>query len=67
MLRFELTDDQEKRVNEWIRDKHSFGGAIGGEVTFSFTQTSIGMLQKVTFCGGTKKENVLDLTDYDNW
>ncbi len=67
MIRFTLTDEQEKRYEEWIKNKHSFCGVIGGEVTFQFTPTSIGMIQKVVFLGGTKEDHVLDLTDYKDW
>lgn len=39
-------------------------GAIGGALTYSFTPTSIGTVEKV-FHSGTKQE--LDVTDYDSW
>lgn len=39
-------------------------GAIGGELTYSFTPTSLGTVEKV-FHSGTKQE--LDVTDYDSW
>lgn len=39
-------------------------GAIGGELTFSFSPNSIGEVAKVKH-SGTEAE--LDLTDYDSW
>ena len=39
-----------------------YGGAIGGGVTYMFTPTSIGVVEKVESYG---KE--LDLTEYDLW
>lgn len=45
-------------------DNMPYYGAIGGELTYEFTPTSIGVVVKVTHAG-TKE--VLDLTDYENW
>jgi len=39
-------------------------GAIGGELTYSFTPTGLGVVEVVTH-GGTKEK--LDVTDYDCW
>ena len=47
--------------------KEPYMGAIGGGVTYSFTPTSIGMAVNATFGKGTKNEQSLDLTDYDEW
>ncbi len=66
MIKFELTPEQEKTLNEWMQDKDSYSGAIGGDVTFQFTPTSIGVIEKVIYFKGTSKEAMLDLTDYDS-
>lgn len=42
---------------------YPYFGAIGGELTFQFTPTSIGSIIKVIHCTGEQ----LDLTDYDSW
>ncbi len=41
----------------------AYYGAIGGELTFSFTPTGIGMIVKAIHTTGAE----LDLTDYDMW
>jgi len=41
---------------------YPYFGAIGGDLSFTFTPTSIGTVFKVESCGHT-----LDLTDYENW
>lgn len=38
-------------------------GAIGGELSYTFTPTGIGMVVKVTHANGAE----IDLTDYDAW
>lgn len=38
-------------------------GAIGGELIYSFTPTSIGVVVKVRHASGEE----LDVTDYENW
>jgi hypothetical protein len=43
-------------------EEYPYSGACGGAVTMSFTQTSIGLIIKVTAYGKT-----LDLTDYDSF
>lgn len=49
------TEDEEGRV-------YPYFGAIGGDLTYSFTPTSIGTIIKVESCG-----HELDLTDYESW
>ena len=65
---FIISADQADKVKKW-QDKHpcrmrgKYKGAIGGGLTFSFTSTGIGQVQKVSCeCG---KE--FDFTDYDSW
>ncbi len=41
---------------------YPYFGAIGGEVTYRFTPTSIGTAVHVEACG-----HELDLTDYESW
>lgn len=52
----------------FIANLHAHGipyfGAAGGELTYEFTPTSIGVVEKVTHAG-TKQ--TLDLTEYDTW
>ena len=73
---FELDDKEWAHALQWMDEidppspdgdapvKH---GAIGGAFTFSFTNTSLGQVKKVTYMIGTPKEKVLDLTDYSSW
>jgi len=42
---------------------YPYFGAIGGDVTYHFTPTSIGTVFKVIHSSGAE----LDLTDYDCW
>jgi hypothetical protein len=44
--------------------KYPYGGAIGGSLTYSFTNTSLGTV--VTVKDGFTGET-LDVTDYDMW
>ena len=43
---------------------YPYGGAIGGDLTYSFTPTNIGVVVKITH--GLTNET-LDISDYDNW
>jgi len=76
MLRFSLTEQQEKEIRKW-REEHDcslrtddrgvkgeiYVGAIGGAITYQFTPTGLGI------CEGVKCacNQTLDLTDYDEW
>jgi len=65
-MMFNLTDDQAKQVGGWGKDHGcplKDQGAIGGALTYSFTPTSIGIVEKVSCACGKD----LDLTDYDLW
>jgi hypothetical protein len=71
---FELRDADMKRLNEWKKEqeakartmqgKKPYYGAIGGELTYMFTPTSLGVVVKVKheYTG-----DVLDLTEYSDW
>lgn len=45
---------------------YPYEGAIGGGLTYHFTPTSIGVVQKVTYENGLSKFE-LDLSDYESW
>lgn len=65
---FQLSEEQQQRVEVWLKELHPqgvpYGGAIGGSLTYSFTPTGLGVITVVT-CNHTHKE--LDITNYDNW
>jgi hypothetical protein len=42
----------------------AYYGAIGGEITYSFTPTALGVVVKIKHA---VTGNELDLTDYDSW
>ncbi len=63
---FDLTPKQLKKIDEWAYDHHcpiAYEGAIGGKITYQFTPTSLGMVEKV-ICSCGKE---CDVTDYDDW
>ena len=68
---FQLDKDEITRLNEWYAEhkktcrygKPENQGAIGGALTFSFTQTSIGCVTEVRCACGAEE----DLTDYKMW
>lgn len=52
MLVFTIDDEHVKPIHEWIEThecsiRGKYQGAIGGGVTFTFTNTSIGQIQNV--------------------
>ena len=62
---------QDAKVVEMQKDEdHPFGndkpyyGAIGGELNYSFTPTTIGLIVTVT---NTLTNETIDLTEYDSW
>ena len=71
---FDLTEEQCERVAEWVKeidppreDGEPQHGAIGGALTYQFTPTTVGLVTKAVFLLGTEREQVLDLSDYDDW
>ena len=65
---FCLTEDQENRVKEWMKDHRNEctlddAGAIGGRYTYEFTPTGLGMCEVVKCVCGSE----LNVTDYDGW
>ena len=70
MKLFELSPKDDKKVNKWIKMKHSkclkeYVGAIGGHIEYWVIYTGLGPLY------GTRclvcKENDLNLTDFSEW
>ena len=63
---FNLTAEQKEQTNKWMMGHGcpvAHEGAIGGKITYSFTPTSLGVVEKVSCsCGVT-----LNLTEYDEW
>ena len=41
-----------------------YTGASGGDLTYSFTHTSLGLITRVKY---NLTKDILDLTDYDSW
>jgi hypothetical protein len=71
--RFELSPDQQKEFETWQEENDQrlvtsgaslHAGAIGGRFTFSFTNTSLGTVVKVS---DDLAKNELDLSDYESW
>ena len=62
---FELTEDQLKMIDKWIKSNPApLTGAIGGRYTYSFTPTTLGVVTTVRN-NSTGKE--LDVTNYLDW
>ncbi len=64
---FVLSEAQWRLASDWIatqRSAHpSLTGAIGGDVTFCFIPTSIGVVIQVKHVSGA----VLDISDYESF
>ena len=66
----QLTDEEHKKVNEWIKAGHlrcanSYTGAIGGFLEYYAVPTSLGTAYGVR-CLVCKKDHI-DLTNYEQW
>lgn len=59
---FTLTDDQYDKARLWMDDREKYVGAIGGQFSFIFTPTSLGITVVVT-----DGEEKLDITNYEEW
>lgn len=68
---FHLYKEQSELIRKWVNEhnvqKHGspapYGGAIGGQITYKFTPTSIGIVVTVhCTCG-----EAIDVSDYNNW
>lgn len=76
-LEFILSDVEDATLVKWLNDhekdascifsvnhpNRSFGGAIGGTQTFSFTGTSLGTIKTVKCACGAQ----CDYTEYEAW
>ena len=72
-MQFELTKDQTEIAEEFIAEHecsipldewgYPLVGAIGGHITYSFTATGLGYVQKVYCTCGAE----CDLTEYHLW
>jgi hypothetical protein len=72
---FTINAEQMAKIAKWAKEQdrlykkvHSntgpfLYGAIGGELTYSFTPTSIGLIIEVEHATGA----VLDVSDYEDW
>lgn len=71
----DLDDTQRTRLDSWLKMQralmcqvqgtHSpYYGAIGGEITYCFTPTSLGTILVVKHAGTGKEIN---LTDFNSW
>ena len=64
MIKFELTEEEEKKFDEWRKSTGEvYVGAIGGAYEFSFIPTGLGTIITIKCADGTE----LDLTDSDKW
>lgn len=50
-------------VKDSAGKEYPYFGAIGGDVTYQFTPTSLGVIIKVLHVSGAE----LDITDYSSW
>ncbi len=61
---FILSDVEYRKFYEWAQQFRDFNaGCIGGQFTFCFTPTSIGVQITVRHATGAS----IDVTDYDYW
>lgn len=64
-IQFTLTEDQSKKVADWIGAQGFCAqGAIGGQFTYEFTPTTLGVVQKVSNIANGQE---LDVTEYGDW
>jgi hypothetical protein len=59
-------DEQDKKVAQKQNrpDGQAYYGAIGGAYTYMYTPTGLGLIVKIK---NNLTEEILDLTDYENW
>ena len=49
---FPISDEEQKKIDEWLVNHRHYGGAIGGSHTYEFNPTSIGTFGKIKcMCG----------------
>ncbi len=70
-MNFEITPEEWQKIAAFRAKKiEQYGtnfGAIGGEMTYSFSPTSLGTVTKAIFCQGTEMEDSIDVTPYEEW
>lgn len=64
MVEFKLTEDQYKVFLNWSKDHKPSCDPIGAHYTFSFTQTGLGTVIRVT---DLVSLTTIDLTEYNTW
>ncbi len=62
-MRFELTEEQYGKYEEWADHCDTYAGAIGGRLSFVFTPTGLGTCLQVKCICGEK----LELTNTEDW
>jgi len=62
LIFYYITDNQRIKINDFLKDRKDYEGAIGGAVTYSFTPTNLGTVVKVTY-----KDTTIDITEYEHW
>lgn len=64
-MRFELTDEQKRKVWEWANSlPEADTGAAGGRLTYMFTPTGLGVVLVVQ---DEITKQTINLTDYNEW
>lgn len=66
-MQFSLDVDQEKQITKWLKNHrkscNGYAGAIGGEVSYKFIPTGLGMITVVNCICGEE----LNITDFSGW
>lgn len=61
---FEVSAEDEAKISIWMKEREAYTGAIGGQFSYQFIPTGIGVIFKVVDLVSRQE---LDLTDYDSW
>jgi hypothetical protein len=71
---FGLNESQKRKLSDWERELEAkikakegyspYYGATGGQLTFMFTPTNLGVVVKVEHC---YTKETIDLSEYENW
>lgn len=65
-MKFELTEEQTKQAEIWIKERLKIkmeSGAIGGRFTYKFIPTGLGVITIIKDIDGTE----INLTDFERW
>ena len=49
---FYITEDEQEKIDQWIRERRCSSGAIGGQFTYEFIPTSIGIVGTIKDSNG---------------